>query len=149
MNNMYKDHDASMTKDRRDLTRLIDKAEGISESQREMTMSFPEAVKKYMTSKHKKRDDLAEETGLSVETISRMRNKEDYCPTKQMVIAVCVALDLTPAEAWSLFSRSGNQLRMTIAQDVAYYQILCECGRFTIEEINEELARHKYKPLGE
>lgn len=129
------------------LERLIRKSESIAADQLEMTMSFPKTLKTLMKDKGVSRDDLAYEAGLSEVTISRMRNKESFCPTKQMVIAVCVSMNLTPAEAWMLFDRSGNRLRMTNAEDVAYFQILCTCGRYSREEINEELEKYGYKPI--
>lgn len=130
------------------LNGLIRKSSTIAAHQLEMTMSFQTTLKGFMKDKRVGRDDLAYDSGLSESTIHRMRNDKNYCPTKQMVIAVCVSLGLTPAEAWALFKRTDLGLKMTDPQDVAYFHILCTCGEYSREEINAELTSYGYETIG-
>ena len=94
------------------------------------------------------RTRLAIEINVAESTVSRIRNNDDYCVTKQMVIAICVAMKLNPAEAFDLFNKSCCKLVMTNTQDVAYYHILTSCGQYSLDDINEILEARGFEILG-
>ena len=111
-------------------------------------MSFADTLVVIMEKKKITRSKLAAMSTLSENTISRMRSSDDYCPTKQMVLAVCVALELSPVEAISLFEKAGLSLKLTNAQDVAYRYILYNCGGYSIDDINDVLYDNGFETIG-
>ena len=131
-----------------ELKMMLNESGRIAAEQRSLPMSFAETLVMIMKRKKVTRGKLAEASMLSENTISRMRSSDDYNPTKQMVLAVCVALELSPAEAMSLFDKAGLSLKLTNAQDVAYHYILCNCGGYTLDEINVILYDSGFETIG-
>ena len=131
-----------------ELKMMLDESGRIAAEQRSLPMSFAETLVMIMKRKKVTRGKLAELSMLSENTISRMRSSDDYSPTKQMVLAVCVALELSPTEAISLFDKAGLSLKLTNAQDVAYHYILCNCGGYTLDEINDALYDSGFETIG-
>ena len=111
-------------------------------------MSFSETLDAVMRDKKVSRNWLALEMGLSETTVSKLKNDDEYKTDKQIVIGLCVALRLTPAEAFSLMERSSYHLRKTIPEDVAYFHILSTCGQYSLSEVNELLMEAGFTPLG-
>lgn len=131
-----------------ELKMMMKESGKIAAEQRSMPMSFADSLVMLMKKKKMTRSSLAAASMLSGNTISRMRCSDDYSPSKQMVLAVCVALELSPAEALSLFDKAGLSLKLTNAQDVAYHYILCNCGAYSIDEINEVLYDNGFETIG-
>ena len=130
------------------LKNLIGKSGRIALDERRRTLSFSETLASIMKEKKISRNVLALEMGLSERTISKLRNDDDYQTDKQIVIGLCVSLSLTPAEAFSLFDRSPHRLKMTSAQDVAYFHILSTCGQYSLDEVNEMLEEAGFTVIG-
>ena len=131
-----------------ELKMMLRESGKIAGEQRGLPMSFADTLVMIMNRKKMTRSKLAAMSTLSENTISRMRSSDDYCPTKQMVLAVCVALELSPVEAISLFEKAGLSLKLTNAQDVAYYYILCNCGGYSIDDINDVLYDNGFEMIG-
>lgn len=115
---------------------------------RRLPGSFSETLAELMKARKMTRSRLSIESNLSESTISRMKACDDNTFTKQVIIAVCIGLRLTPAEAFSLMDKSCCKLVMTNAQDLAYYHVLASCGQYPIEEVNEILRANGYEELG-
>ena len=110
--------------------------------------SFADTVFEMMKEKKISKRRLALDSNLSEKTVQRMRNDDDYEPTKQMVVAICVGLKLSSTEAHALIEKSPCKLRPTNYQDAVYMQILEEGGRQSIEDINECLRELGCELLG-
>ena len=110
--------------------------------------SFSETLKMLMKKRGISRTRLSIELNVAEATISRIRKNDEYIVTKQLVIAMCIVLGLTPAEAFSFFDKSCCKLMMTNAQDIAYYHVLATCGQYELDEVNEMLAANGYEILG-
>ena len=131
-----------------DLKLLMKQSGVIASRERQKTLSFADSLDAIMKEKKVSRSALAVEIGLSEKTISRIKNNDDYCTVKQIVIGICVALRLTPAEAFALFSKSSHRLRMTCAQDVAYFHILSTCGAYSLSQVNDLLEERGFELIG-
>lgn len=86
-------------------------------------MSFPEILKKLMKDCKVTEAFLAEQTGLSIRTISRLRNKRACVYSRDHVIAIIIALHLPPWVSYVLLRSSGinlmgNPASMTCARIV-------------------------------
>jgi transcriptional regulator with XRE-family HTH domain len=110
--------------------------------------SFSETLNELMKKRKLSRARLSIESNLSESTISRMKASDNNNFTKQVVIAVCIGLRLSPAEAFSLIDKSSCKLVMTNEQDVAYFHVLSSCGQYPIEDVNEMLRINGYEELG-
>ena len=130
------------------LEAVIKRSEKTAKELGRLPGSFSETLKIMMKERKITRTRLAIEINVAESTVSRIRNNDDYCVTKQMVIAICVAMKLNPAEAFDLFNKSCCKLVMTNPQDVAYYHILTSCGQYSIDDINEILEAKGFEILG-
>jgi len=92
-------------------------------------------------------EKLAEASLISAKTVQRMRNNEDYTPTLETVIALCIGLRLPPVLNTDLLSKSGYSLKGTSDLHLMYHFILTSCYTYTIHECNEMLIKHNFKPL--
>lgn len=70
-----------------------------------------------------------------------------YMPAKRTVLALAVALELTPGEAEDLLKRAGFALSRSQKLDVIVEYFLRE-GRYDIFEINETLFYYDQPLLG-
>ena len=57
-------------------------------------------------------------------------------------------LNVQPPEAFSLLEKSGYCLRMTSAQDAAYFSIITTCGQYSLDEINDVLEDKGFLMIG-
>ena len=110
--------------------------------------SFSETLNELMKKRKLSRARLSIESNLSESTISRMKASDNNNFTKQVVIAVCIGLRLSPAEAFSLIDKSSCKLVMTNEQDVAYFHVLSSCRQYPSEDVNEMLRINGYEELG-
>lgn len=91
--------------------------------------------------------ELEQYSGLSGETIKRMRNKDDYQPSLETVIATCIGMQLNPKISFELIEKSGLRFVKTKELHLLYEQLLCTCFRRSIHECNELLGIANQKPL--
>ena len=69
-------------------------------------LSFNDMTVKLMDQRRISVDKLVEKTGLSVDTIKRMRNKTDLGFSIQSIVAVCIALHLPVSVSMDYIGRS-------------------------------------------
>ena len=74
-----------------------------------------------------------------MKTIQRLRNDEEYPTSKQTVLALCVRLRLSPAEAEDLFDKTDFKLNTKKTEDYIYKCVLGACSNNSIYAINEML----------
>ena len=130
------------------LEEIIRDSGRISRKLGELPGSFAETLTILMKEKKMSRGRLSIESNVSETTLTRMRSSDDNSFSKQAIIAVCIGMRLTPAEAFSLLDKSCCKLMMTSEQDIAYYHILSSCGSYRIDEVNEILRAKGYDELG-
>lgn len=74
-------------------------------------IGFGEILAHYMTEAGYSSKSLASIANMSEATIRRMKNKDDYQPTREMVIAACVALKLKTYDSRALLRKSPFRLQ--------------------------------------
>ena len=92
--------------------------------------------------------DLADMLNVDRRTIYKMLQDDEYQAPKQMVIAISVILKLSPHDAFALLEKAGYQLRMTSAQDAAYFSVISTCGEYALDDINVALTAKGITSLG-
>ena len=91
---------------------------------------------------------LATKADLSERTIRRMKCEDEYRPTKEMLIAVCVAMKLGFNESLHLLRMSSFRLQENSPIDAMYLLILKYEGKFSVREWNRVLLDIGEKPIG-
>lgn len=113
---------------------------------------FLDAVPRYLLPLQKERhisnQQLSEASLVRIKTIQRIRNDEDYQPTVQTVLGLCVGLKLPPPDAKMFFEKSDCKLNAMKYDGYVYECILASCSENSIFEINEMLEKSGIKPLG-
>lgn len=130
------------------LNMMIKKAAPIAFREQEYPASFSRTIEIILKEKNMFPKDLADLLNVHRRTIYRILQDDEYQTTKQMVIGMAVVLKLTPQEAFALLDKSGYSLRMTSAQDAAYFSIISTCGQYNIEEINDVLEDKGFLMIG-
>ncbi len=92
--------------------------------------------------------DLADLLNVDRRTIYKILQDDEYQVPKQMVIAIAVVLKLSPHDAYALTEKAGIRLRMTSAQDAAYFSVISTCGEYELEDINAVLMSKGIDPVG-
>lgn len=82
---------------------------------------------------------LATKADLSERTIRRMKCEDEYRPTKEMIIAVCVAMKLGFNESLHLLRMSSFRLQENSPIDAMYLLLLKYEGKFSVREWNRVL----------
>lgn len=91
---------------------------------------------------------LATKADLSERTIRRMKCEDEYRPTKEMIIAVCVAMKLDFNESLHLLRMSSFRLQENSPIDAMYLLLLKYEGKFSVREWNRVLLDIGEKPIG-
>jgi hypothetical protein len=91
---------------------------------------------------------LAPYAGMCERTLRRMKYENDYVPTREMVIAVCVALKLKLTESLNLIKLSSYRLREDSPVDAIYLKILSYEGEYSVSQWNKALKEIGVLPLG-
>lgn len=110
--------------------------------------SFAETLVALQKERHLSNQQLSEASLVGIKTIQRIRNDEDYQPTVQTVLGLCVGLKLPPPDAKMFFEKSDCKLNAMKYEGYAYECILASCSENSIFEINEMLEKSGIKPLG-
>ena len=130
------------------LNMMIRKAAPIAFKEQEYPASFSRTVEIILKERNMYPKDLADQLNVHRRTIYRLLQDDEYQTTKQMVIGMAVVMKLTPPEAFSLLEKSGYCLRMTSAQDAAYFSIITTCGQYSLDEINDVLEDKGFLMIG-
>lgn len=91
-------------------------------------------------------EQLAEKSLLSPKTIQRMRSIPDRKWNIEVVIAVCVGLQLPPYISFTLIEKAGLKIRSE-AKDFIYAHLLTTCYQSSISVFNEYLEAVGLPPL--
>lgn len=118
----------------------------LSEVLKNMPGGFAGALIHLMEWKEKTVEALAEACSLSPKTIQRMRTNDDYVPSVETVVAVCIALQLPPVLSDELIRRSTCTLGVG-EKHLTYKFILNSCYSRPIYECNEMLQKLGFDPL--
>ena len=89
---------------------------------------------------------LAEETGLSEETIKNMRNDAERQFSIGSIIAVCIGLQLTPEVSQQLIESSPAKF-VHSEEMSAYRYVLNHCNTQKVRKVNRILVEAGYRPL--
>ena len=130
------------------LNMMIRKAAPIAFKEQEYPASFSRTVEIILKERNMFPKELADLLNVHRRTIYRLLQDDEYQTTKQMVIGMAVVMKLTPQEAFSLLEKSGYCLRMTSAQDAAYFSIITTCGQYSLDEINDVLEDKGFLMIG-
>ena len=91
-------------------------------------------------------EKMEELTGISYKTIERYELNRNAKKTEPYMVAICLALELTPSETYDLLDLAGLRLRDQDSHAVFAYVI--DCGSaYTLGEINWLLKENKQAPL--
>lgn len=104
-----------------------------------MTTSFQEQLKLAMDVKDMTYEKLADKIGVSVRTITRYKDGHN-APSIQMLVAICIVLNLDTKQATALLSSLGRCFLGTKKEDYAYMYLIENHSGKTIDECNEILA---------
>ena len=107
---------------------------------------FNQMTKELMKSKGFTIERLAEQTGLSVETIKNMRNDPETRFTIEAVTAVCIAMHLSSETSKVYIEKSPAKFLDTIDMQLYNYALL-EWSDNTVAEVNRKLIECGAKPL--
>ena len=110
--------------------------------------AFSRTVEAILQEKKMYPKDLADLLNVDRRTIYKMMQDDEFQASKQMVIAIAVVLKLSPHDAYALVDKAGIRLRMTSAQDAAYFSVISSCGVYDLEDINAVLSDKGIAPLG-
>ncbi|MBN2795118.1 MAG: HsdR family type I site-specific deoxyribonuclease [Clostridia bacterium] len=119
----------------------------VTEVRKTLTDSFSDTFKKLMKYRKLTVEKLSETSNVGSKTIQRLRNEEDYRPSLQTVIALCIGLQLPPALSYDLIKKSGYMLRNNDEHNV-YELMINTCSDSSIHECNGFLRAHGYNLLG-
>lgn len=111
-------------------------------------VGFGEVLVQHMDEKGFSSMTLAPLTGMSDRTIRRMMYEEEYTPTREMVMAVCVALKLDLYDSLHLMKLSSYRLREDSPVDAIYLKILEHEGEYSVAEWNRALREIGMSPIG-
>ena len=109
--------------------------------------NFSELIKMYMMRKFMSVSFLAEKAGVDDKTISRLRNEPYYTATIEIIVAVCLGLELKFEESREMVYTAGFVFRDK--GKTKYYKFLLEecSGKYTVDECNDFLVSNGLKPL--
>ena len=130
------------------LNMMIRKAAPIAFKEQEYPASFSRTVEIILKERNMFPKELADLLNVNRRTIYRILQDDEYQTTKQMVIGICVVLKLVPQEAFTMLEKAGFRLKMTSAQDAAYFSIISTCGSFSMEDINTVLEDKGFGLIG-
>lgn len=123
-------------------------AEKDTELIRKLPESFCDSLKLIMKNRKVKSVDLAAESMIGSKTLQRLRNDEAYPKTHQLILALCVAMDLSPALCDALLQRAGLGWNRSIPEHNKYRCLIGLSGGMSLFEVNEALRRMDLAPLG-
>ena len=86
-------------------------------------------------------------SGVSKQTFSKIRTREDYVPTKDTAIQLCIALDLGLIESETLIKKAGLALSKSTLRDIVIRYCL-ENHINSLINVNMILKNHNCRMLG-
>ena len=127
---------------------MLRNAAPVAFRQQKYSASFSRTLEAMLQERKMYPKDLAALLNIDRRTVYKMLQDDECFPSRQMVIAICIVLKLAPQEAYAMLEKAGHHLRMTSAQDAAYFSIVSTCGSYRLEDINEVLSDMGIPELG-
>ncbi len=107
--------------------------------------TFSITLLKLITTKGRDPVDVYKRANLDRKLFSKIRSQEDYKPSKNTVISLALALELSFDETQGLLKKAGFTLSRSILFDVIIEYFILQ-GNYDIFEINSHLLTYK-QPL--
>lgn len=127
----------------------IQNAKRRSEAMRRYPGSFADTLVALQKERKLSNKKLADQSLVGEKTIQRLRNDEEYSPSLQTVLGLCVGLKLPLPEAEMFLEKADCQKPNTKKYEGYVYQcVLASCAENSIYEINEMLEANGVPPLG-
>lgn len=111
-------------------------------------MTFNDMMVKLMETKKITTGRLAEETGLSDETIRNMRNDPERQFSIGSIVAICIGLHLSPEVSMQLIECSPAKF-IHSEEMSAYRYVLNHCYDQSVRKVNRILVEAGFRPLTE
>lgn len=107
---------------------------------------FSEVLIALIRHKGKKAADVYMKAGVTKQHFSKIKNKPDYQPSKETVLAFAIALCLTLAETQKLLDSAGFTLSKSSKRDLIVEYFIKE-HIYDVDEINYNLSERGFSPL--
>lgn len=130
------------------LLEQIKNAKSRSEALRRYPGSFAETLVALQKDRKLSNKQLADRSLVGEKTIQRLRNDETYPTSVQIVLALCVGLQLPLPEAEMFLGKTDFKLNSMKGEGYVYQCVLAVCEENSICEINEMLKENGITPLG-
>lgn len=111
------------------------------------TANLSEILQKHITEATVSTSDLCERAKVDPRVMSRMDNKSDYIPSKSVILALGLALELSLEDLISLLESANYHFSKTIKRDIII-RYFTELNCYDISEINSYLKYYKELLLG-
>ena len=121
-------------------------AERLSQIIYDLPMSPNGTLKAHMDRKGYTIEKLVAKSGVSGETIKRLRNKADYRTSKTNALAICFGLQLEPLLSGDWLQKVGISLSNS-PDDILYNLLLNSMYRCPVSTVNSKLQSYGLPPL--
>ena len=108
--------------------------------------TFQEMLNKLMEMRKFSKGRLAEETGLSVDTIQRMKNEPERTQNIRSVVAICIAMHLPESISSQLIELSSAKFQRS-EEMYAYKYVVKYCYQSKVSAVNRFLVEAGFEPL--
>ncbi len=123
------------------------KQQSLDDVIKRMDETFAEMLLRLIDERGLKDPDVYKKANVTKQTFSKIRNNNQYTPTKQTAVAFAIALQLNLDETKDLLLKSGFALSNSSYFDVIIsYFIESKC--YDVNEINSVLFHYNEKSLG-
>lgn len=111
-----------------------------------MSVSFNQATVNLMKSHNITVSQLAEKTGLSIETIKNLRNNPDMVFSIETIVAVCIAMQLPYSTSLDYIDMSPCKFLKTVDMKLYKYALM-HWNELPVSVVNRKLVEADARPL--
>lgn len=108
--------------------------------------TFSEKMLEVMKKHKLKATDVYKRAGITKSLFSKIKKDPEYHPSKDIVVAILMAMHATEEEGADLMARAGYTLSRASERDLIMRAYL-EYGQYDVDKLNIELYDRKMKPL--